>query len=104
MGDKCESAGGLASLVNNDESLPIGAVGVTGKNAIGLGVKKYASVAGGETATRRVHFYREQFIVSGEIEKFFPIAPPEWAAAVATGNLPFPSGARKGYDVDAVLA
>jgi len=94
----------LASLINNNETLPIRAVVVTGKNTVGLRVEEHASVTSGETTARRVHRYCEELVVSGKIKEFLTIPPPEWAAPVAAGNLPLPSRSGKRHHVDSVLA
>src|SRR5580704_6718554 len=98
--DERKSAGRLASFINDNETLPIGAVVVTGKNTVGLGVKKYVSVAGGEGSARRVHRYGKEFIVGGKIKEFLAIASPERAAPVASGNLPLSSGSGKRNDIN----
>src|SRR5580693_6680619 len=104
VGDESESAGGLASLIDNNESLTVCAVVVTGKNTVRLRVEKHASVAGGECVAHRVYRYREEFIVSGKIKEFFAIAPPERAAPVTPGNLPLSAWPGERYDVNAVLS
>jgi hypothetical protein len=102
--DERKRAGRLAALINDNETLPIGAVEVTGKNSVGLGVKEYLSVAGGERTARRVHRYGKEFIVGGKVKEFLAIAPPERAAPVTPGNLPLSAWPGERYDVNAVLS